>query len=155
MIEEDKNMMLICLFVFILLIGISFVKIGEHYWDPKKHKILYDHDEFFEVVGWVMAWLGGIATVFCLIFSLINCIGCNTSITKQEETYKAIVYKIESGACRDEFGLLNKATIDEVQHWNEELAFYKKAQNDFWIGMFYPNIYDDLQFIDYRDYNTQ
>lgn len=32
--------------------------------------------------------------------------------------------------------------------WNTDLAFKKEAQRDFWVGIFYPNIYDEIDFIE-------
>ena len=69
-----------------------------------------------------------------------------------QETHKALTYKLESGACRDELGLLSKSVIDEIQDWNESIVRKKNFQKDFWIGIFYPNIYDEFETIDYTKY---
>jgi anaerobic ribonucleoside-triphosphate reductase len=56
--------------------------------------------------------------------------------------------------CRDEFGFLGKEIIDEVQNWNEDIRYYKAAQDDFWVGIFHPNVYDEFETIDYDTYNN-
>ena len=62
---------------------------------------------------------------------------------------------MESGACRDEFGLLNKEVIDEIQSWNESIIYNQKMQNDFWVGVFCPNVYDQFETIDYEKYGRE
>ena len=63
-------------------------------------------------------------------------------------------YKIESNSCRDEFGLLSKELIDEVQEWNQDVRYYQKIQRNFWVGIFYPNVYDEFETIDFFDDKT-
>lgn len=76
----------------------------------------------------------------------------NAQIARYEERYKAITYKIESNACRDEFGLLNKEVIDEIQEWNEDITLKKNAAHDFWIGIYNPDAFDQFDTIDYEEY---
>lgn len=65
-----------------------------------------------------------------------------------EQRYDSLIYKVETESIRDEFGIVNKEYIDEVQAWNEDVIKYKEWQRDFWIGIFIPNIYDDFETID-------
>ena len=65
-----------------------------------------------------------------------------------EQRYDSLIYKAETESIRDEFGIVNKEYIDEVQAWNENVIKYKEWQRDFWIGIFIPNIYDDFETID-------
>lgn len=65
-----------------------------------------------------------------------------------EQRYDSLIYKAETESIRDEFGIVNKEYIDEVQAWNEDVIKYKEWQRDFWIGIFIPNIYDDFETID-------
>ena len=80
-------------------------------------------------------------------------IGVDAQVEKNKEIYNAIEYKVTSGSCRDELGLLSKEVIDEAQEWNKDVAYYQNIQDDFWVGIFYPNIYDQFEIIDYKNYN--
>ena len=93
--------------------------------------------------------------VIMLIVFACNYIGVNAQVEKNKEQYNAITYKVESGACRDEFGLLNKKVIDEIQDWNENITYYKNLQKDFWVGIFIPNVYDQFETIDYTKYGRE
>lgn len=68
-----------------------------------------------------------------------------------QETQSALIYKAKSQNIRDKFGITNKDYIDEVQKWNSDIKMYKALENDFWIGIFVPNIYSEFETIDYSD----
>lgn len=92
-----------------------------------------------------------VAFIMSVILS-VNQIYERISLSKYQERYNALTYKIESDSYRDDFGLLNKEVIDEIQDWNEDLTFKKSNQRDFWIGIFIPNIYDEFEMIDYEKF---
>lgn len=105
-----------------------------------------------EIGGGVTAFIMGIAVVIMCICLCFEYSAVDANIARNEEAYKAITYKVESGACRDELGLLSKEVIDEVQTWNKNVIYNQKIQDNFWVGIFYPNIYDQLKTIDYTKY---
>lgn len=99
--------------------------------------------------GWIA--LGVICAVISAVMLFIilglHC-GTNGMVASCRERYKSLMYKAETEACRDEFGIVNKDYIDEVQNWNEDLSYNKAMQRDFWVGIFVPNIYDEFELID-------
>ena len=141
--------MLFWLFVIAIVVGISFIVIEETVY---RHKGKYL--ESLENIG---AWIVFISITVLVIMIIIMCfqyIGIDARVEKNLEIYNAIEYKVTSGACRDEFGLLSKEVIDEVQDWNKDVKYYQTVQDDFWIGIFYPNVFDQFETIDYMSYNT-
>ena len=97
-----------------------------------------------------------ISFVLLIIILVCNC-GAKGTLAAQREKYKAIIYKVETESYRDEFGVINKDYIDEIQSWNEGLAYDKAVQRNFWIGIFIPNIYDEFETIEldsikYKEY---
>lgn len=98
-----------------------------------------------------------ISSFILFVMIIILCcqhIGTDARVEKNLEMYNAIEYKVTSGACRDEFGLLSKEVIDEVQDWNKDVRYYQAIQDNFWVGIFYPNVFDQFKTIDYMNYNT-
>lgn len=118
---------------------------------PIKH-FFYSISDGIKGIGVVIGCIGVVALVIMLIILPFNYMGVDGYVELNKERYKALTYKIESGACRDEFGLLSKEVIDEVQDWNECVVKGKKIQNDFWLGVFYPDVYDQYETIDYERY---
>lgn len=106
--------------------------------------------EWLNNTGLIITFISIAAVIVMFIGILGTHIAAKPFIAENQEKYNTLIYKLESENCRDEFGLLNKEIIDEIQNWNEDLAYYKSAQKDFWIGIFFPNIFDQFEFIDYR-----
>ena len=99
-------------------------------------------------------FVSSIVLVIMIVILCCQYIGVDARVEKNFEIYNAIEYKVTSGACRDELGLLSKEVIDEVQNWNKDVRYYQAVQDDFWIGIFYPNVFDQFETIDYMSYNT-
>lgn len=124
-----------------------------------KHYKLYRFIE--DVLG---NWIGtviAVTTVLCglviiISFMLFGVNACerDTMYAQYKERYKAITYKVESGACRDELGLLSKDVIDEVQEWNEEIISAQVGSKNPWVGIYYKDFWDEFSTIDYDRYNT-
>ena len=150
--------MLFWLCFIVLIVGIGLITVGNMEWFDAKNKLtkfLYQNDYAIQTSGWITAVVSGIIMVIMIIAIACNYIGVNARVEKNKEQYNAITYKVESGACRDEFGLLNKEVIDEIQAWNENITYYKNLQKDFWIGIFIPNVYDQFETIDYTKYGRE
>lgn len=129
--------MLFWLFVIITIVGILIACFS------------YDFDWFGEAT----AFIGGIATVISLIIIIAQFATVDSNLEANREIFKALTYKVESEDCRDEFGLLNKEVIDEIQDWNKDVRFYQSIQNNFWVGIYYPNVFDEFETIDYESFN--
>ena len=121
------------------------------------------HNSDYRKDSWIVyetgATIGGITCVIALVvvvsMLIVICLNHASAIGKEAglaEKHKAITYKLESGACVDEFGLLSKEIMDEVQEYNVDVAKGKALQNSFWMGILFPDIYDDLKLIEYDAY---
>lgn len=136
------------------------ITVGKTEWfdtrnENKLRKFLYQNDDTIESFGWATVAVSGIIMAIMVIVLVSNYIGVNAQVEKSKERYNAITYKVESGACRDEFGLLNKEVIDDIQDWNESITYNKNIQEDFWVGIFIPNVYDQFETIDYAKYGRE
>jgi hypothetical protein len=102
-----------------------------------------------EKAAYVEIALGMFLIVSLFSLSLTN-VQANGDKAKMQQTYDALVYKMNSYDVRDEFGIMNKSIVDEIQFWNENLAFNKNMEHNFWIGPYVPDIYDDFEYIKYE-----
>ena len=107
--------------------------------------------------SWDFDWLGttsafisifaGIALVVMLIFVICANVGINAQIESNKQKYDSLVYQAENNMYDNDNDLGKKELVNQIQDWNEGLARGKVLQNDFWVGIFYANIYDEFDFI--------
>lgn len=79
-----------------------------------------------------------------------NLIGLNGKIAKNQQRYNSLVYQLENNLYDNDNDLGKKELYDQIQDWNEDLAEGKALQRDIWVGAFYPNIYDEFDFIELK-----
>ena len=145
--------MLFWIFVILLIVGIGCVIVANKDWGYNKHHFLWQHDADIELAGGIISIVSAVVLVFMLVFMLCKYVTVDAYVSANKECYNALTYKLESGACVDEFGLLSKSVIDEIQEWNEDVAYYQSMQDNFWVGIFYPNVYDQFETIEYKNYS--
>lgn len=80
----------------------------------------------------------GFAFLIMLCFALAINVTADGKYQQYKQRYEALLFKAQEESLRDEFGLLNKEFVDEVQFWNEDIAKYKAYSNNIWISIFYP-----------------
>ena len=114
-----------------------------------------EYSDSLEVIGFIATLCSGFALAVMITFLASTYSEIDAKVEQAQETYKALTYKVESGACRDDFGLLNKEVIDEIQAWNEDIIYKQKMNDNFWFGIFYPSAYDQFETIDYERYGIE
>lgn len=107
-----------------------------------------DYNECIAMTGASLVVIFGICAIISIIVISVNCIGSEGERLAYEQRYESLIYKAKSEAIRDEFGIINKNYIDEIQAWNENVVKLKNWEKDFWIGIFVPNIYGEFETID-------
>lgn len=93
-----------------------------------------------------IAW---IITIVMGVFIVVNHTGVNASVAENQQKYESLIYQAENSLYDNDNDFGKKELMNEIREWNEDLAFYKEAQRDFWIGVFYPNVFDEFEFISY------
>ena len=142
--------MLFWIFVILLVVGLVLKKVGELLWDRHEHG--WFEDSLLESFGIGLSVFSIIVIAIMAVILLCCHIGVDGDVVENKERYTALTYKVESDACRDEFGLLSKSVLDEVQEWNEDVAWYRTMHDDFWVGIFIPDELGQFKTIDYTKY---
>lgn len=84
--------------------------------------------------------------ISAVIFA-ISYIGTDASVAGWEKQYESLTYQLENNLYDNDNDIGKKELMDEIREWNEDLAYYKEIQRNFWVGIYYPNVYDNLEFI--------
>lgn len=114
------------------------------------HKFL-DEDGIlglFGIIGIITLLLSGLLSAIMITSALINNAGARGSIGAYKERYESLMYQLENNLYDNVNDLGKKELYNQIQEWNEDLARGKAMQNDFWFGVFYPDIYEYFEFID-------
>jgi len=136
--------MLFWLTLVIFIIGIILLIIDE------KHCYRTD---FVWNSGLTSVILSSIGLFIMVIILLCSYCGINGFIAENTKKYESLTYQYENNLYENDNDLGKKELMDEIREWNEDLAYNKATQKDFWIGIFIPNVYDQFEFIELAPVN--
>ena len=103
--------------------------------------------EWVSMLSTIISVIAGIAFVIMLVFVIANNVGVEASIEANKQRYESLVYQAENNLYENDNDLGKKELVNQIQEWNEDLASGKALQDDFWVGIFYADIYDEFGFI--------
>ena len=103
--------------------------------------------EWLGMLSAVLTFVAGIAAAIMLIVIIVNNVGVEAKIEANKQRYDSLVYQAENNLYENDNDLGKKDLVNQIQEWNEDLAKGKVLQDDFWIGIFYADIYDEFDFI--------
>lgn len=133
--------MLFWIFVAILVVGIVLL-------------IAYDYDciagDWCFCLGFSATLAGVLSVVISMIILCCSYTGLDGQIAAYQARYESLTYQYENDIYDNDNDLGKKELMSEIQEWNEDLARYKANQDDFWIGIYIPDVYDQFEFIDYK-----
>ena len=143
--------MLFWLFVILFQFGVFIMMFSQYDFGSVARKknyflewVYYNHRKI-ESFGLCISIVSFFVIAGSLVIILVNGICSISDVASKKETYESLCYKVESEEVRDEFGLLNKEIVDEIQEWNEEIARKQSVQDNFWLGIYNPNVYDEFE----------
>ena len=132
--------MLFFTFVTIMVIGfIAAWLLGE-----------YDH-ECLSIISGTLAVIATLIVVFSGIGIVLNHADADAQVARNKQIYESLVYQYENDVFSDDDDVVGKKELyNQIQDWNKDLAYYQSVQDDFWTGIFYPNVFDQFEYIEYK-----
>ena len=137
--------MLFWLFVIALVIGVVCAVLGWWMYDHTK----YD-TEWLKTIGWIIIGISAAAILISGIVMLDSYGDADAKIAENHKRYESLVYQLENNLYDNDNDLGKKELYNEIREWNEDLAYYQNIQDNFWFGIFYPDIFDHFEFIEYQ-----
>ena len=94
----------------------------------------------------LLAIVSGVAVLFMTIAIGLGNFGADAKAAKYKERYDSLVCQYENEIYCDDNVVYDLLT--NIREYNEDLAYHQEIQDDFWIGIFYPNIFDQFELIE-------
>ena len=98
----------------------------------------------------MIASIGFIVAIIMLIVIIFKNTNVDAYVAENQMRYEMLVYQYENDIYDNDNDLGKRDLMEDIQEWNENLAYYRKAQDDFWVGIFHPNVYDQFEFIELK-----
>ena len=97
-----------------------------------------------------IALISLIAAIIMLMEIIVRNTNVDAYVAENQMRYEMLVYQYENDIYDNDNDLGKRDLMEDIQEWNEDLAYYRKAQDDFWVGIFHPNVYDQFEFIELK-----
>lgn len=112
--------------------------------------VVYDNTRVGEWC-WSVSFAGIVAGIIAVAVSLciiaINYCGVDGEIAANQARYETLVYQYENNLYDNDNDLGKKELMNQIQEWNEDLARNQENQDNLWIGIYIPNVFDQFNFI--------
>lgn len=118
--------------------------------DKMSYGALYDALSGFGTVLLIVAAFLIIAAIVMGIVILVENSGTDAKLEDLRQRGEILEYQLENNLYDNDNDLGKKELYSEIEDYNSTIIKGKAMQNDFWYGIFYPDIYDRLEPIDYK-----
>lgn len=132
--------MIFWIFLILIAISVIFLILNDKIW----------YEEWIDGICWGVLIVSAIIALIMSIFVIDANVGIEGKIASNEQRYEALVYQVENGIYENDNDIGKYELYNQVREWNEDLAKGKVMQNDFWFGIFYPDIFDKFEFIELK-----
>lgn len=127
------------LYFIILFLAVTFIAVG-----------CFFEENFWSGLGFFLFLIGmifGIVFVVCTVAITIDTITAPATLVEKQQEYISLVYQAENNLYENDNDYGKKELANQIQNWNQTISRNKANQRNFWIGIFVPNIYDELELI--------
>lgn len=104
----------------------------------------------FGTILFAVAALLVVGEIVMGIIILVENAGTEAKMEDLRQRGEILEYQLENNLYDNDNDIGKKELYSEIEDYNSTVIKGKRMQRDFWYGIFYPNIYDCLEPIDYK-----
>lgn len=120
-------------------------KAREDFKKTRKYHRVRNSEEIIEVLGTITITLAVIILIIGVILGFVYMFAEAERAELLVER-EVLQWEIDQGLYTNDDDVVgHKELFNNIREWNKELAYNKKCERNFWIGIFVPNIYSDIE----------
>lgn len=129
---------------WILLIALSAAIIAAVLIDGWKY-------DGFKAAMFIVSCFLGFLVVLLSLPIVCNNVTADSKAAEYETRYEALTYQLENDFYENDNDIGKQELMEQITEYNTEIAAGRVDQDNFWYGIFYPDIYDDLEMIEFKE----
>ncbi len=94
----------------------------------------------------LLAIVSGVVVFIMTVAVCLGNFGADAKVAKYKERYDSLVYQYENEIYCDDNVVYDLLT--DIREYNEDVAYHREIQDDTWLGIFHPDIYDQFELIE-------
>lgn len=98
--------------------------------------------------------LTGVSIAFLIVLSimamLVNILTPG-NIEANKKLYESLTYQLENNIYDSDNNIGKSELYDKITDWNTDLARGKAMEHNIWVGIFWSDMYDEFDFIEFPE----
>ena len=99
----------------------------------------------------IIAVFAGLALVLCSIVSIFIYSSADATTAEYNAERQSLIYQLENNLYDNNNDLGKKDLYDQITEYNKDIVSGRELHNKFLTACFYPDIYDDLELIEFDE----
>lgn len=110
----------------------------------------YDAD-ILGVASVTITVFAGLALVLCSIVSIFIYSSADSTTAEYNAERQSLIYQLENDLYNNDNDLGKKDLYDQITEYNKDVVSGRELHDNFLTACFYPDIYDDLELIEFNE----
>ena len=95
----------------------------------------------------ILTVISGIAIVVSIAIMAARYSHADADVAQYQKRDESLTSQYENDFYNNDNDVGEYELVYQIEYRNTDLAYRKTIQRDFWLGIYYPNIYDQFEFI--------
>ena len=107
--------------------------------------------ELLGIASATITVFAGLALVLCSIVSIFIYSSADATTAEYNAERQSLIYQLENNLYDNDNDLGKKDLYDQITEYNKDVVSGRELHNNFLTACFYPDIYDDLELIEFDE----